>query len=291
MRALVSVILILFLANAADACTTFCTRGLFGRNYDSEIGDGMLVVNKRGVKKPFWTSRFGSVTFNQCDRDNPTGGMNDAGLVVELMWLDGRRYPARDARPEVGTLGWIQYQLDTGGSVAETIANAAKIRICENSVPLVSSSPIARATLRRSSSRRETHSSCIAARRRRSLLARRGTPANTMTIDDAFAVLDNVAQPTTRWSIVDDLRNLAVPYRTKENRARRSVRFARFDLSCAKPVLVLDIAVGRDERFTTYTTAANLVRRSLWTTSFMRDTPDAEIEKEAKKPDASRCAE
>src|SRR5688572_1406395 len=110
MRFFVAIVFVLF-ATAADACTTFCTRGLFGRNYDFEIGDGMVVVNKRGMRKQSntavpasWTSRFGSVTFNQYGRDNPTGGMNEQGLVVELMWLDGTRYPRPDARPEVGTL-------------------------------------------------------------------------------------------------------------------------------------------------------------------------------------------
>ncbi len=312
---LLSAILLLAFATAADACTTFCTRGLFGRNYDFEIGDGMVVVNKRGVTKSFWTSQFGSVTFNQYGRDNPTGGMNDAGVVVELMWLNGTRYPSRDARPEVGTLGWIQYQLDTSGSVAEVIANAAKIRIREDSVPLhylVADRTGDVATIEFFDGKLVVHRGAslpipalandsyenALAMQRRGAGDRFSRAAarlrDTATVDDAFAVLENVAQPTTRWSIVYDLRNLAVHYRTKENRERRTVRFAAFDFSCAKPVLVLDVDTGHGnvtKRFTTYTSAANLalVRKSLRTTSFTRDTPDAEIAKEAAKPDASRC--
>ncbi|HEX8152968.1 MAG TPA: linear amide C-N hydrolase, partial [Thermoanaerobaculia bacterium] len=142
MRALL-LIATLLAADAASACTTFCTRGLFGRNYDFEIGYGMVLVNKRGMvkvattpKPAKWTSRYGSVTFNQFGRDVPTGGMNEAGLVVELMWLDGTRYPKADARPEVGTLEWIQYQLDTAGSVAGVLANMKHVRIAERGVPL-----------------------------------------------------------------------------------------------------------------------------------------------------------
>src|SRR5215210_4777214 len=123
MRATLALLLVLG-ASAADACTTFCTRGLFGRNYDFEIGHGMVLVNKRGLTKTSqreqpasWTSRYGSVTFNQFGRDNATGGMNEKGLVVELMWLGGTEYPKADARPELGTLEWIQYQLDTAATV------------------------------------------------------------------------------------------------------------------------------------------------------------------------------
>jgi penicillin V acylase-like amidase (Ntn superfamily) len=31
------------------------------------------------------------VTFNQYGRNFPSGGMNEAGLVIELMWLEGSR--------------------------------------------------------------------------------------------------------------------------------------------------------------------------------------------------------
>ena len=70
------------------------------------------------VAKPFtWTSRFGSLTFNQYGREFPSGGINEKGLVVELMWLDDTRYPAPDGRGELPTLQWIQYQLDTAANV------------------------------------------------------------------------------------------------------------------------------------------------------------------------------
>ena len=64
---------------AAGACTTFCVRAgdrvLFGRNYDFEHGDGMLMVNAAGLSKrgyfdngPSWRTAHGSVTFNQFGR-------------------------------------------------------------------------------------------------------------------------------------------------------------------------------------------------------------------------------
>jgi penicillin V acylase-like amidase (Ntn superfamily) len=45
------------------------------------------------------------------------------------MWLDETRAPARDKRPAVGELQWIQMQLDTRATVAEVVRAADKVRI------------------------------------------------------------------------------------------------------------------------------------------------------------------
>lgn len=125
----------------AGACTTFCADGpsgpVFGKNYDWSVDDGMVLVNKRGVTKTGmsperparWTSRFGSVTFNQYGREMPCGGINEAGLVVELMWLDSTEYPAADDRPSLSNLQWVQYHLDVSATVDDVIAGDADVRI------------------------------------------------------------------------------------------------------------------------------------------------------------------
>src|SRR5689334_24828549 len=141
---LMSALLVLTLSiNSSFGCTTFClrTKGrvLFGRNYDWNIGDGLIFVNKRGVAKTAnaggatnpakWISHYGSVTFNQYGRENPTGGMNEAGLVVEELWLDETEYAHDKTLPAIDTQEWIQYELDTSATVEEAIANARKVRI------------------------------------------------------------------------------------------------------------------------------------------------------------------
>jgi penicillin V acylase-like amidase (Ntn superfamily) len=75
------------------------------------------------------------VTFNQFGRELPFGGMNEAGLVVEDMWLGNTVYPVPDQRPEINMLQWIQYQLDTCRTVAEVISNDAKIRLEPPNLP------------------------------------------------------------------------------------------------------------------------------------------------------------
>jgi choloylglycine hydrolase len=134
---------VLLTAGPAPACSTFCldaagTAGpIFGKNYDWDVPDGLVIVNKRNVTKTGmtfdnparWTSTYGSVTFNQYGRELPCGGMNEAGLVIELMWLDETQYPPPDDRPSVQNLQWIQYHLDRSATVAEVIAGDADVRI------------------------------------------------------------------------------------------------------------------------------------------------------------------
>lgn len=83
-----------------------------------------------------WISKFGSITFNQYGKEHPMGGMNEVGLVVEVMWLSGSRYPNADSRPALGELPWVQYQLDNFSTVKEVIDSDSSIRISTDSQPL-----------------------------------------------------------------------------------------------------------------------------------------------------------
>ena len=315
--------LILLAALDAAACTTFCTRGLFGRSYDFEIGYGVVTVNKRGLSKSSdsttnpakWIAKHGSVTFNQYGRDNPMGGMNEAGLVVELMWLEGTEYPQRDTRPELGNLEWIQFQLDTATTVKDVIANANKVRIANSRAPLHylvadASGDVAtieflagKLVVHRGDSlpvaalANDTYQESLARMRRGATdrfarVAKRLSEAKT--VSDAFAILDNVRQPSTQWAIVYDLKARTVHWRTAANPRRRSVALKSFDFTCSTPVRVLDIDEGSGnvtERFRDYSAAANLaaVTRSVRSTSFLRDTADSEIARTARHPERSTC--
>src|SRR6266566_3100326 len=141
MRRLV-VILILLSNLPAFSCTTFVLesgkRVYLGKNLDWDWDDGIVLVNQRNVQKrafvaaenaATWTSKYGSVTFNQFGREMPFGGMNEAGLVVENMWLDDTKYPSVDTRPEINLLQWIQYQLDNYSTVQQVIESDKKLRL------------------------------------------------------------------------------------------------------------------------------------------------------------------
>ena len=335
---------ILLLARDAGACTTFCLKradGLvFGKNYDFGIGYGMLVVNKRGVAKAAlvdppdrparWTSRHGSLTFNQFGREFPSGGMNEAGLVVELMWLDSAKYPKRDARPALGVLEWIQYQLDNFATAAEVVANADKIRIASRtplhylvadrsgscasiefldgslvahsgrSLPLPaltndtyeSSVAFVRQRERRGLSDRPAGSGSLERFARASSLVRAasGHPSGSPT-EDAFHVLESAATPGwTRWSIAYDVTHGKVHYRTLVNPKVRSVSLTTLDFACGTAVRVAD--VDGDPVFTDYTRTANraLIEKSYRGVDFLRATPAKELEVAAAHPETTTCA-
>lgn len=142
---------LIFLLNTNSySCTTFCINTgdelVFGRNYDFNIGYGLIIANKRDVQKSAfvvsgtplkWISKYGSITFNQFGREFPTGGINEKGLVVELMWLTDAKYSPKDDRPATGgVLQWIQYQLDNCETIQEVIDTDKDIRIPTTSVPL-----------------------------------------------------------------------------------------------------------------------------------------------------------
>lgn len=134
------IILLLFPAKGI-ACTTFCLQNngdwIYGRNYDWFIEHCLIVVNKHGVEKTAltednpaqWVSKYGSITFNQYGREFPLGGMNEAGLVIECMWLKPTEYPHSDSREGLPDLQWIQYQLDNFATVDEVIAGDKIVRI------------------------------------------------------------------------------------------------------------------------------------------------------------------
>ena len=289
-----SLTVIALFANQTLACTTFCLVGkgevLFGRNYDWMIGDALIFVNKRGVAKSAsdgdssnpakWVSKYGSVTFNQYGRENPTGGMNEAGLVVEQMWLDESVYP-NDSRPSLGTQEWMQYVLDTSATTAEALKNASTIRIVSDvrvhylindkdghsaSVEFLNGKMVSHTgdelpipTLtndtydksigysRANSSKEVTTSSSLDRFTRASVKTEefaRNPKSEQAAVDYAFAVLSNVAQKGfTQWSIVYDQKRGRVYFRTLRSPEIKSIDTRAFDYSCGTTVKMLDIDV------------------------------------------------
>ncbi|MCX6554541.1 MAG: linear amide C-N hydrolase [Candidatus Aminicenantes bacterium] len=128
---------------AIPACSTFVLQKgdklLFGRNFDFFTGNGAIMVNPRGLAKTAlvlpgenpakWTAQYGSVTFNQVGRELPMGGMNEAGLVVEMMWHFTAGYPGRDERSGAMELQWIQCLLDSCATVADAVNAIERVRI------------------------------------------------------------------------------------------------------------------------------------------------------------------
>ncbi|HEX2641861.1 MAG TPA: linear amide C-N hydrolase [Thermoanaerobaculia bacterium] len=351
-----SVLLVLGMALAAreaHSCTTFCLRHggevLYGKNYDWHNGNGYLMVNQRGATKAAmvgtrdrpasWVSKYGSVTFNQWGREFPSGGMNEAGLVVELMWLDATRYPNPDDRPALGALEWIQYQLDRFERVDDVVRQAARTRVvaqaplhylvCERSgrcatIEFLDGRLAAHsgASLPVSALANDTYADSVKFLRsaqgqaegdggryssgrgslerfaRASAMMERYAPTSGFTpVQYAFNILDRVSQGSfTQWSIVYDLRNRKIHFKTRENRQVRSVNLKAFDFSCGGKRLALDLeSPGAGDvtlQLAPYTPEKNrsLVVRSYEITPQFRDTPKNLIAAMADHPERVSCA-
>ncbi len=124
------------LAPAAQACTRLVHHGGDGQivtarsmDWKQDIGTNLWVfprgMERNGAAGPNsieWTSRYGSVIASGYDIST-TDGMNEAGLVANLLWLVESDYPAYDGTgPGLAISAWAQYVLDNFATVAEAVA-------------------------------------------------------------------------------------------------------------------------------------------------------------------------
>jgi choloylglycine hydrolase len=288
---LAALLQILNLHSTAIACTSFLVsddkRPVMGKSYDWDLGHGMIVVNQRGREKiglaawatdrpPTWTAQYGSVTFNQYGQEFPVGGINEAGLAVEVLWHFSAEYPEPDTRPSLNELQWIQYQLDNYASVKEMIAHADTIRVAGvyalvhymavdqqnhsasfsyiDGKLVINEDVLAITNTTLSESRRylpkftgvsgkisipKGKGSLDRFMITRSMLAAGDRPdAVNEPIGFAFSILDAVKTPDyTQWQIVYDLASREIHFRTAVNQRLRRIRLAAFNFSCTEPVL------------------------------------------------------
>lgn len=296
MKKIFLVLTVIFqLCSETFACTTFFLNRdgqlIFGRNYDWISGEGMVCTNNRGLHKTSmkvadgraatWVSRYGSMTFNQYGKEFPTGGMNEKGLVVELMWEEKSKYPDADNRPALGVLQWIQYQLDNYSNIEEVIAGDATVRISQDSPPLhylIADANGNAATIEFFNGKMKVHkgkdlpfpvlanspydqsaaniqsTSNTASQSFRDNSQERFAKACSMVqqfqkgiidkpvVEYAYNILDNVSQGNfTKWSIVYDMVNKKVFFKTEAFPTIKSFSFRAFDFNCSSASKVIDM--------------------------------------------------
>ena len=84
---------------------------------------GMTRDGAAGDNSATWTSRYGSVVASIYEGAT-ADGMNEKGLVVNLLYLAESEYPAaEDDRPGVMISAWGQYLLDRYATVAEAVTD------------------------------------------------------------------------------------------------------------------------------------------------------------------------
>ena len=286
-------------------CTTFLLSSgnhhVVGKSYDWDMGQGLVIVNKRGVAKqamptptggpaPKWKSKYASITFNQYGREIPNGGMNEKGLVIEIMWLDSSVYPPPDARPAIDGLQWIQYQLDNYATVAEMVAHADELRVsmfwgkvhylaCDPSAACAAFEHVGGKLVVSRDAKALTNNTFAESKgflsahpggaKGRGSLERYSRAASHKAsgdlIRDAFATLEDVSQGDySKWNIVYDLDARRVHWRSRGSWNIKTASLSDFDPSCKAPVKMMDLGAGA-VGFADYSEEANrkLIDQSL----------------------------
>jgi len=129
-----------------------CSVVIFGKNkylaqnYDYNLDHGLVSVNLKGKRKSNgeaeadkvveWITKIGSITFNQFSLELPVSGMNEAGLVVSLLWHEEGDYGHDKTIQRLNPLQWIQYQLDNFPSVQHVVEGLESIHPEQGPIPL-----------------------------------------------------------------------------------------------------------------------------------------------------------
>lgn len=82
-----------------------------------------------------WISEFRSITFNHLGLQQPLGGMNEAGLTIEELSTWPVDYSINERTPGLTEFEWIQYHLDKYSTVKEVISNinnSSILKFCFN---------------------------------------------------------------------------------------------------------------------------------------------------------------
>lgn len=126
---------------AAQACTRLVYHGvndqiITARSMDWSVDvetnlwvfpRGMERTGQAGENSLRWTSKYGSVIASGYDIST-TDGMNEAGLVANLLWLVESNYPefSESSAPGLTIAAWGQYILDNFATVQEAVDELRK---------------------------------------------------------------------------------------------------------------------------------------------------------------------
>jgi len=342
------------------ACTTFQLNHeghiFVGTNYDWGVPDGLIIINPRGLSKTampsyrdnsevgrpaVWTSKFGSVTFNQYGREMPFGGMNEAGLVIGTMGMFKKnKFPTPDSRPSIFMQQWLQYQLDNHDSVDEVVHSESQLRIRPKKgvhihflisdkdgncgvIEFIEGKQVIHVneTMPHKVLTNSTYDDSLR------FLEKNKTPdpdrfksierfilaANNLNnyqlealespLDFSFDLLKRVSWTAKRerwtsrtvWSIVYDVNNLQIYFRTFANQEIRSINLNAVDFSCDTPAKVLDVNADLSgdvtDKFVAYTRQLNrdLTANAFNKTVYLPKLPDEVFDAIARYPDTFVC--
>jgi len=120
--------------------------------------------------------------------------------------------------------------------------------------------------------------------------------ANGNAVDYGFEILNRVSQgSSTKWSIVYDIKNMKVYFKTYDESKIKNIKFALLDFNCSSPVEMIDINSNLEGNINSnmieYSSQANrdLIEGSYNKVDFLRNIP-ADYRNEASSyPEKLNC--
>jgi choloylglycine hydrolase len=246
-----------------------------------------------------WVSKYGSLTYNVFGREFPDGGLNEAGFYAGEMTLLKTEWPEGGPQARFYHHQWMQYLLDNFATVEEALASldkalpeghcrwhflladksgdAAVVEFLKGKPTIYHGKSLPYPILCNDPYKPEVDEIKMYAgfggtkkpelrydpedprfRWAAVMLADADAPA---TSDRAFAVLQRIDFGTTKWSVVYDLKNMKLWFKTNVSRKIKWVDFSAFDFKCASGPLAFDIHSPLEgdvsKKFAPLTDAAN----------------------------------
>jgi len=223
-----------------------------------------------------WTSKYGSVTFSIAGREWVHYGMNEVGLVISTMALPGSKSAPPDKRPPLSGNFWAQYLLDNFKTIEEVITSNSYVRlendadhylVCDRygncaviecidgkmvyytnetmPVKVVTNTAYSESILRYENNDIPNPDKHFSVRRffqAANMLKAYQAEDENSSVDYAFKILEKISQPSrTQWSIVFDISNLRVVFKTRNHEQIRYLDLKGIDFTYSPSLKMLDI--------------------------------------------------
>jgi penicillin V acylase-like amidase (Ntn superfamily) len=231
-------------------------------------GENKTSITKPNGKN--WVSKYASITFNHFGKDFPLGGINEKGLVIEELSTYPVKYPKIKDKSTLNEFEWIQYNLDSFSSVKELIeslpetsiqkfyfdlhfiaadksGDAAVIEFIDGRAMVFTDSLLFNPVLSNNNYNELLRYKDLYKTTGRKILDVRNsqerflkiielikTKKNFETVSQVNAsmnILDSVKVQDTRWSIVYDITNMNIYFKTFLNEQIKKISFDQFDLT------------------------------------------------------------
>jgi choloylglycine hydrolase len=300
-----------------------------GKSYDWDKEQGVVHVNKRGVRKSAipvfptdkpltWTSKYGSVTLNQYGRELPNAGA---------------KFPGVDEKPSVNESQWVQFMLDMAGSVRDVVNLTKQTRLskiliplhymaCDSSGSCVAVEPVGGELVITDLSARGNkvltndayESSMDYLTGFEGFGGSRPVPTSKGSLDRfviasdhikqaaslagrdgvsfGFEGIERVASGATKWRVVYDIDDRKIFFATQSSPGIKSIEIQDFNFECREPVKVFDMTSrGEGAVSSKFSDYSAAENSRLVRQSLGRSVPEALLQAAESLPESTECVQ